>query len=372
MEKVTVERNVTAVGNVTSGVFLGSGRTSSEVGSSAQKSIRSTNGPLRIVAFFCFTILAIFACDWLIDSGLRRVDTGPFGEFNRIVDGEINASVLITGSSRAVNHYDPRVITSRTGHTAYNIGINGSQTDMQLAILKTYLNHNTTPSLVVHNLDSFAFVTSRAGVAFSEGYLPYLDEAPIYETLKSVDHNWWKSRYLPLYGYAVDGMGLSWMVGLQRWLGINPRAGRYLGFAPRSDTWTEEFERFRRANPDGVRFEVEPQGVLDLEQLVVLCQKRGIEVVLVYSPVYYEMQKLELDRDATFKRFSDIATRHRIQLWDYSQSPLSFSRDYFANSQHLNRKGAALFSADLAEKLANLVLGDTRGNVGGRSDGRKN
>ena len=371
MEKVTAERNVTAVGSVTSG-FLGTMRTSSEVDSSTRKGTRSTNGPMRIVAFFCFTILAIFACDWLIDSGLRRVDSGPFGELNRIVDGEINASVLITGSSRAVNHYDPRVITSRTGHTAYNIGINGSQTDMQLAILKTYLNHNTVPSVVVHNLDSFAFVTSRAGVAFAEGYLPYLDEAPIYETLRSVDDNWWKHRYLPLYGYAVDGMGLSWLVGLRRWVGINPKEDRYLGFGPRSDNWTDDFERFRRSNPNGVRFEVEPQGVLDLEQLVVLCQSRGIQVVLVYSPVYYEMQKLELDRDATFERFSEIASRHRILLWDYSRSPISFNRDYFANSQHLNRKGAALFSEDLAKKIANDVLGETRRNVGGRADGRQN
>jgi hypothetical protein len=310
----------------------------------------------RIAGFVCVALAAMFALNWLIDAGLRSVETSSFGVLNGIVDGRINAAVLITGSSRALNHYDPREITASTGRTAYNVGINGSQTDMQLAVLRTYLNHNVPPSLVIHNLDSFTFVTSRAGIAFPGDYVPYLNESPIYETLSTIDANWWKSRYLPLYGYAVYDMRLTWLIGLRRWLGLNPREVRFGGFEPRQRAWSEDFERFRRSHSNGVRFEVEPQGMLDFEELVALCQRRGIRLLLVYSPVYYEMQALELQRQAMFDQFRDIANRYGAQLWDYSQSSISFRREYFYNSQHLNANGAAVFSADLAKRLKDSDL----------------
>ena len=97
--------------------------------------------------FFSLVVAVFATVDSLITFGLRRVDTAEFGAMNGIVSGRINATVLISGSSRALNHYDPREITRRTGVAAWNIGVNGAQTDMQLAVLETYLRHNTPPAL---------------------------------------------------------------------------------------------------------------------------------------------------------------------------------------------------------------------------------
>jgi hypothetical protein len=43
--------------------------------------------------------------------------------WNRIVDGTINAEIVISGLSRALTHYDPRTIEERTRLTAFNIGL---------------------------------------------------------------------------------------------------------------------------------------------------------------------------------------------------------------------------------------------------------
>ena len=110
---------------------------------------------------FVFIVLTLFAFHQLIHFGLRRIETGGFGVTNRIVSGRVNAEIVISGSSRAFNHYDPRIIKAITGRSTFNIGRNGSQTDMQVAILKTYLQHNASPKLVIHNLDSFSFVTTK-------------------------------------------------------------------------------------------------------------------------------------------------------------------------------------------------------------------
>jgi hypothetical protein len=313
---------------------------------------RDGSGARRLTAFFALVLIAFVAVQFSIDTGLRRIQTSTFGVFNRIVDGNINATILVTGSSRALTHYDSRELTNRTGATAFNIGINGSQTDMQLAVLKTYLRHNTRPALLIHNLDSFAFVTSRQGLAFPDMYIPYLDQPEIYDALKQLDPSWSRARYLPLYGYAVDDMRFSWVFGLAALVGWNPRETRFAGFEPRLTPWSEDFDRFKSAHPDGVSFPIEPEAERQFEQLVSEVASRGTRVLLVYSPVYYEMQPLDRNRAEVFARFNAVARRYGATLWDYSDSAIARDRELFYNSQHLNAHGAALFSADLARRLA--------------------
>jgi hypothetical protein len=324
------------------------------------KNNSGASGSARLALFFTLVAAAFVFANFLIDLGLRRVKTSDYGVFNRIVSGRINATVLVTGSSRALNHYDPREITRQTGAPAWNIGINGSQTDMQLAVLQTYLRHNSAPALLIHNLDSFTFETSRDGLAFPETYVPYLSEPPIYQTLKRLDSSWRKAKYLPLYGYAVEDMRFSWLLGVAALVGRNPPEVRFEGFEPRTAAWTEDFDRFRGANPGGVSFSIESEAVRDLEQLITEVTTRSGRVLLVYSPVYQEMQEIERGRPELFAKFRDIALRYHATFWDFSDSPISRRRDLFYNSQHLNAEGAAIFSAALSRRLVASGLLDER------------
>ena len=156
----------------------------------------------RIAFFFCIVALLANAVNGLINFGLRRIRTSDFGVSNQVMSGRVNADIVISGSSRALTHYDCRVIQEITGHTTYNIGRNGSQTDMQLAYLKAYLAHNAKPGLVVHNLDLFSFLTSHE-IYDPAQYLPYLDQAAIYAGVKRVYPDAWKWRYLPLWEPAA-------------------------------------------------------------------------------------------------------------------------------------------------------------------------
>ncbi len=277
-----------------------------------------------VATFFAVLAIALLVTDVLVDAGLRRIDTSVFGVFNRITQGRINADIVVSGSSRALNHFDPRILQERTGRSAFNIGINGSQTDMQVAVFRTYLEHNQPPALLVQNLDSFTFVTSRRGLWFPAQYIPYLDEPALYDGLLAIDPDLWKMRALPLYGYAVHDMNFTWWLGLRGLVGWDPPEDRYLGFQPRYASWNGEFAQFSQGRGKGVAFEVDPQGVQDLEALMELSRDRGIAVLLVYSPVYHEMQDIETNRAAIFQQFRAIADRSGAQLWDYSDSTLSY------------------------------------------------
>lgn len=308
----------------------------------------------RLVCFFALLTGLAFALNAMITSGLRRIKTAEYGAWNQMMEGKINARIVITGSSRAASHYDPRIIEATTGRSAFNLGRNGSQTDMQVAVLKAYLEHNQKPEIVVQNLDAFTFETTRETYAFAQ-YVPYLYDNELYAPLRKITPDTWKSRYVPLYGYVADDMNFSWMLGIRGFFGWSPKKDFFKGFDPRPKPWTDDFDSFRATNPNGVSWPIEPEGIELMEGLARLCQERGIQLIFVYSPEYSEMQKLTNNRAEVFGHFHDLANRYHIPLWDYSDWPHAADTRYFTNSQHLNAQGAALFSEDVAGRLRRYI-----------------
>jgi hypothetical protein len=315
----------------------------------------ATSGLWRIGAFVVLVACLAFALDRLIDFGLQRIAVGEFGVWNRIVQGRINADIIISGSSRALTHYDPRVLQQTTGRSAFNIGLNGSQTDMQLARLKTYLRHNRKPQLVIHNLDAFSLQVTHGEVYDPSQYVPYLDEPALFEALSRVDRMTWKWRHLPLYGYATQDLRLNWMRGLRAWLVGEPANTHIDGYQPRHSAWTGEFEQFRIRHPNGLRVAVEPAGEQQLDELLSLCAEQNIRVVLSYSPEYLPVQAMTINRAEIMARFDALARRRGAVLLDFSASPISSQQSNFYNSQHLNVDGASAFSQELASRLSDLA-----------------
>jgi hypothetical protein len=324
------------------------------------RKITPFKGAVRIVGFFFLVAIVAVVTDWVINRGLRRIQTSKFGALNSVISGRVDADIVISGSSRALNHYDPRVIQSITGRSAYNIGMNASQIDFQLAVLKTYLKHNTPPRLVIQNLDLFSFETTRKGEIYEPGnYLPFLSDDELYAGLRRIDPNVWKWKYIPLYGYAVEDMRFTWIWGILGFFGMNPSEDYFQGFNPRRQVWTGDFERFRQEHPEGVRYAVEPLGVQNLTEICEICRDRGIALLLVYSPEYVQMQSMEVNRGEIFAQFRAICDRLQIPLWDYSDSAISMDKINFYNSQHLNAIGAQSFSEDLSGRMVRERLIET-------------
>jgi hypothetical protein len=225
---------------------------------------------------------------------------------------------------------------------------------MQVAFFKAYLRHNRKPKLVVHNLDTFTFVTTKEFYEPAQ-YLPYLYEDELYRPIRRIQPDAWKWKYLPLYGYVALDLQLSWLDGLKAFVGFQPREDRFQGFEPRHLEWTHDFTAFKGANPDGVRFPIEAQGVRDLEDLLATCQREHIRVMLTYSPVYFEMRALERNHDEVFSRFRELAARYGAEVIDYGNDDIAQHQENFYNSQHLNARGAELFSAVVAADIARTV-----------------
>ena len=126
-------------------------------------------------------------------------------------------------------------------------------------------------------------------------------------------------------------MNFTWVLGLRGFVGWLPREDFFQGFNPRPNKWTDDFQRFRAANPDGVSWGIEPAGIHVIEDLIRLCQDGKIQLIFVYSPEYLEMQHLTKNRAEIFAIFHELAGRHGVPFWDYSDWKYAGDTDYFTN-----------------------------------------
>src|SRR2546429_9167293 len=135
---------------------------------------------LKAVLFISIASGSALVWQWALVLGLTSYKTSSRGVWNKVIRGEVNAEVIVCGSSRALVHYDPAMIAAETGRSAFNLGRNGTAPDLQLSFLKTYLAHNRAPVCILQNIDSYCLGTTKQIFDPSQ-YIPYLNEPALYK-----------------------------------------------------------------------------------------------------------------------------------------------------------------------------------------------
>jgi hypothetical protein len=51
-----------------------------------------------------------------------------------------------------------------------------------------------------------------------------------------------------------------------------------------------------------------------------------------------------------------ILAKYNVPVWDYSTDPKYVQRQYFYDQNHMNTKGAEMFSAEIASRLAKMGI----------------
>ena len=120
--------------------------------------------------------------------------------------------------------------------------------------------------------------------------------------------------------------------------------------------WDGTFDEFKRKNPNGSIFPVSNENLENLRSAMHECKRRGIRVILVYSPAYYEVNDWVLNKREIFDIYGKISKEFGAPFLDYSDSEICKNKAYFYNSQHLNRQGAEKFSTAFASDLR-VILG---------------
>lgn len=270
--------------------------------------------------------------------------------WNDIYDSKASCDIAIYGSSRALVHFDPTIISDSLGKSTYNFGIDGQQFWLQYLRHKELIKFNKKPKLIIQSLD-ITSMTKPKGLYNLEQFLPYmLYNTDIYKFTSSyVGYNKYE-YYIPLIRYA--GMG-NVLINIFR--NKNSEKFRKKGYRGMDLKWNSDLDNEKKKIK---KFEaiLDKPSVELFETFIRECATSGIKLVFVYTPEYIEGQKFEANRSTIIKLYNNYAKKYNITLLDYSSDSICYNNQFFYNSMHLNKTGAELFSEKLAHDLKQLDI----------------
>ncbi|GHV69008.1 hypothetical protein FACS1894199_17110 [Bacteroidia bacterium] len=291
-----------------------------------------------------------FAVNFAVDKGLRQSRDDEFSTWNDIFDSTNNSDVIILGNSRAWEHISPEILDSVLHINSYNLGINGYPFSMQYTRFKLFEKYNKKPSLVIQSVDFLK--TLHQATMYNKGqFTPYTYDNLLRDELKKIGFTnaefhipAWK--YLFAYPTIIRGLKeyqyLNWLPG-----GSDPT--RYKGYAGLDGNWDPtEMNKVLR---DSIVVSVNPEVVALFDAFLNYCKGNSIQVILVFTPQYIKMSEFTQNWDGEMRVYHDFAEKYDIPFLDYTHDPICYDTTYFFNATHLNKKGAELFSLQLANDI---------------------
>lgn len=266
--------------------------------------------------------------------------------------------VLFLGSSRMLNHIDPRIIDSVCRMDSYNLGLDGVNITEMRMLLKVCIEVGKVPKFLVVNLDPSSFDATDPVWSFPD-LLSYAEkDTVVYHAMadgQDVFACKWKYPFYRLQKVMSLNDGLKFQALYKRGTALRtemrdenePASYHYKGFravyAGYSDTYVNPFE-----------VKSEEKGFEMLRDMVRLCRQEGIRLVLVTAPMYRDYKATFLNAGTVLDRVREAAVRGGVSYFDLIDDSLAARRENFFNFVHLNGWAAERYSLEVANILNGL------------------
>ena len=296
------------------------------------------------VAAFIFAA----AMDKAVCSGLLKMEDYRFQDYAAMLKGGMDNDILIMGDSRGKSHYDTALIDSLENVSSFCIGAGGYPLGVQLMKYDLYNEHNKKPALIVQDIDNSCFreFTDIRHQHQSEQFFPLVYDRLMRKELKDLGYGFCELNIpmFRMYGYQqVIKNGLLEALHLKHYVS----RPAYKGHRPEYGPWNGE--ELRKMSIDSIR--PNPTVVARFEEYLKQCKVDSINVVLVYSPLYFEARQKLMGLDSLRTYFANTAERLGIKYLDYLDTPITLDSNNFVVSVHMNpattKEFTELFSTDL-------------------------
>ena len=288
--------------------------------------------------------------DVYLSHRLQQCQEQKFVGWSDITQKQLDADLVIVGSSRAWVQYDPAILDSILGINSYNLGLDGSKLNRQVLKYNVF-NHyqNIKPKYIIVNIDCFCASEWTYGY-LREQFFPYmLNPYTRKEILKHEPFSW-AELYIPLYRYTTY-KGILAMLKESKY-----DDKLYKGYLGQDSEWNGSI-----FDPDEViHFVVEKKGWQVFEEFLDERYQEGIQVIFCYAPIYAGVTAKLDNRDEMYAAYQGLADKYNIPIIDFNDSEICNDTTYFYNDTHMNRKGAEWFTTQLAYQLDSLGVIDAK------------
>lgn len=292
----------------------------------------------RGVLFTILAFLCLYSGDFLLSRRIQQASRLVYEGWYNLMHGKIDADLVVIGSSRAALHVNPAILDSTLDIRTYNLGMTGANADLHLAKYHLFRCFNRKPSAIVHCVDVNSM---QASIPYQrEQYFPWFWNRAFRETIFPIIRFSAAEKLLPLYRfYGAGSLSL-----IQR----EPTT-LYKGFKGMDPGWHD-------VELGSDQFRVDAGIAASFEDYLSQAAEEGIPVVLVFPPLYHEKAARIQGRDELFGFYEGLAREHGIPFLDYSGMALCRDTTFFSDNEHLNIRGADIFTDSLARDLIHLGL----------------
>lgn len=261
---------------------------------------------------------------------------------------ESNEDILIMGSSRAAHHYVPEVFTDSLGLSCYNCGSDGQCVYYTYAILSAYVERGSIPKMVICEVMPQDIEESMSSTfnfdAAADRLAPNYGEFACVDSL--LESKGWKAKVkLKSLAYRYNSKQVQLIkcnvIGEEENNGYEPLFGSSFILPVKTEGCASVSE-----------VPIEQEKVNSFKNIIALCKKNGIKLIMAYSPTFGNSRSVGIDIAKSIAELSDVP------FIDFGADARFDDPELFKDASHLNDGGARLYSGIVAETIMdNYVVG---------------
>lgn len=296
-----------------------------------------------------FLLLSLLL-QFVVDRGLQRTTKGIYNKWNFIAQGDIPVNTVFIGSSRMERHVHITAFDSITGSTAMILGVGGAGVRLQEIIWSEYLKKNKVPSVVFFELDAPRLLRENF-INEEQQYLPIFHHQNVWPSFVAIDKTYYAHLVWPLYKYhAYPDLFLQ---GIRSNLSAS-KVVKFssLGFEPLANDIYKE-----KKMVDTTVFSQQElqQGLKVLQGRIDFVKQNGGLVYLINTPSLSRTNYVNENAQSASYFIDSFTKKNRTVFFNYSDSRSFQDSTLFYDADHLNDKGAKLFTELFAQDFKNYI-----------------
>lgn len=283
-------------------------------------------------------IVLLFGADRLVGYGLKWLyDNQKDEEYFYASEAmeRQECDLVILGSSRARNHYNPEILSDSLGMTCFNAGRSGHFLMYQSAQLHVMLGRYA-PKWIILDVVPYDFTGGKNYDRLSV-LLPYKNHKETHRFLRMrSEFEMWKCMS-EIYPY--NSMFLKLIPNLK-----NTGAFNKNGFQPLHGYYKGEKQIY-----DNDSIKIDDDKVDEFRRIIKLCKDKGIKLTVVTSPFYADYKK----QTSTTLLVKEICNEEGIEYFNFLNDKDFEDIKLYHTADHLNSDGADKFTNKLISFLQN-------------------
>jgi hypothetical protein len=290
---------------------------------------------IKLGIFLFSLLLADIALGTLLKKAYHHQHSG-YDYYSTLAIDSTTAPILIFGSSRAVNIFDPAILTAQLGQNSFNAGRVGQSVFYHYAVLKA-ATKRYKPQVVVLSVDAADFAFDKNDYDKIAQLLPYYKQHPemaevvklrgSFEAIKMLSHIYpYNSMILPiLKGHLTNNAD-----------GLNNGFGA--------------IHKTMQGPPHPIDYSafnaIDTLKVAVFSQFINTCINQKVALFVVCPPYRVTAR----GTDTTLQIIQAIAEEKKVPFLNYAfAANYTSHQDYFADFRHLNKQGSAIFTNEVAQ-----------------------